>query len=205
MSSPTPTPPPEDTGFDPLVFWIQHKTKVVLLALLFVVGLATFAISEWVRTSTNNAAQALFAKASTAEEFRKVITDYPNTSAAGNAYLLLGAKLRAEGKYEESTKTLRTFIEKLPEHELVSGAWTSIAANQEAEGKVDEALATYQKVTTGYANSYSGPVAFLAQARILNAQGKTEEARRVYEQIITQFPDNVASQQASQELRRLKK
>src|SRR6218665_3392280 len=122
MSSPTPTPPAEDPGFDPLVFWIQHKTKVLLLALLLIVGLATFAISEWVRTSTNSAAQALFAKASTADEFRKVIAEYPNSTTAGNAYLMLAAKLRAEGKYEESTKTLRTFTEKLPEHELVSGA-----------------------------------------------------------------------------------
>jgi len=205
MSSPTTTTPPADTGFDPLVFWIQHKTKIVLLAVLLAVGLATFALSEYVRTKNGAAAQELFAKANSAESFRKVITDYPGTAAAGNAHLMLAEKLREEGKFDEATATLRAFLEKYPEHQLISGAWTSIAANLEAQGKVDEALATYQKVTTAYANSFSAPAALLAQARLHAAKGKPEEARRLYEQVMTQYQDNIAAQQATQEIRRLKK
>lgn len=206
MSSPTTTPAPAaDPGFDPLVFWIQHKSKVVLLAAVFVVGLTGFAVSEYLRTSTNSAAERLLASASTVEGYQKVIADYPKTVSAGNAHLLLGAKLRAEGKYDESTATLRNFIEKFPDHPLVSGGWTSIAANQEAQGQADEALATYQKVTTAYANSFSAPLALLAQARLLNAKSKTDEARRLYEQVMTQFQDNIAAQQAAQEVRQLKK
>lgn len=205
MSSPTTTTPPADTGFDPLVFWIQHKTKILLLAVLLVVGLGTFAISEYVRTKSNAAAEDLFAKADSADGFRKVIAEYPGTAAAGNAHLMLAEKLRAEGKYDESSATLRTFTEKYPEHQLISGAWTSIAANLEAQGKIDEALSTYQKVTTAYANSFSVPVALLAQARLLITKGKPEEAQRIYEQVMTQYQDNVAAQQAAQEIRRLKK
>ncbi len=205
MSSPTTTPPPADTGFDPLVFWIQHKTKIVLLVGLLVVGLATFAVSEYIRTKKNTSAQELFAKADSADAFRKVIAEFPGTAAAGNAHLKLAEKLREEGKFDESTATLRTFIEKYPEHQLISGAWTSIAANLEAQGKADEALSTYQKVSTGYANSFSAPVALLAQARMLVAQGKIEDARRLYEQVMSQYQDNIAAQQAAQEIRRLKK
>jgi tol-pal system protein YbgF len=205
MSSPTPTPPPADPGFDPLVFWIQHRTKIVLLGGLLIVGLTTFAISEIVRTRSNAASRDLFAKATTVEDFRKVVTEYPSTAAGANAHLLLAEKLREEGKFDDSAKVLQTFIEKYPTHELISGAYTSLAANLEAQGKVDDALSTYQKVSTSYANSFSVPAALLAQARILTGKEKTEEARRIYEQVMTQFPDNPAAQQAAQDLRRLKK
>ena len=205
MPSPTTTTPPADTGFDPLVFWIEHKSKLLLLAGIFVVGLATFGLSEYLRATKNAAARELLAKADSGEALRKVIAEYPGTVSAGNAHLLLGEKLRAEGKLDDSSATLRTFTEKYPEHPLLSGAWTSIAANLEGQGKVDEALSAYQKVTTAYANSFSAPLALLAQARILNAKGKSEEARRLYEQVMTQFPDNVAAQQAAQEVRQLQK
>lgn len=205
MPSPASTTPPADTGFDPLVFWIQHRNKILLLAGLFVIALGAFALSEYVRRRTNNSAQELFAAANTPEGFRKVIAEYPGTIAAGNAHLMLAEKLRQEGKLDESTATLRAFVEKYPKHPLLSGAWTSIAANLEAQGKADEALSTYQKVSTIYANTFSGPAALMAQARLFEAKGKTEEARRTYEQVMTQYQDNVAAQQAAQEIRRLKK
>lgn len=205
MSEPAPTPPPADPGFDPLVFWIQHKTKIVLLGGLLVVGLATFAISEYVRIKNKTAAQELFANANSADAYRKVIAEYPGTPAGGNAQLKLAEKLREEGKFDESTATLKSFAEKHPEHQLVSGAWTSIAANLEAQGKPDEALSTYQKVSTSYANSFSAPIALLAQARLLVGQKKNAEAERLFEQVMTQFSENVAAQQAAQEIRRLKK
>jgi len=205
MPSPTTTTPPADTGFDPVVFWIQHKSKVLLFVGLFVVALAAYAISEYVRNQRNTAAQTLLANAHSADDYRKVTADYSGTSAAGDAYLLLAEKLRAEGKYDESSAALHTFIEKYPEHPLISGAWTSLAANLEAQGKGDEALSTYQKVTTTFANSFSAPLALNSQARLLAQKGKTEDARRLYEQVMAQYQDNFAAQQAAQELRKLKK
>ena len=203
--SPTPTTTPAETGFDPLVFWIQHRSKILLLSGLFAVALAVFATSEYIRRRTNTGAQELFAAAKTPEDFRKVMAEYSGTVAAGNAHLMLAEKLRQEGKLDESTATLRAFTEKYPKHPLLSGAWTSIAANLEAQGKMDEALSTYQKVSTAYANTFSAPAALMAQARLLEAKGKAEEARRIYEQVMTQYQENAAAQQAAQEIRRLKK
>jgi len=205
MPSPATTTPPANTGFDPLVFWIQNKNKILLLVLLLVVGLGSWGISEYVRTQNNAAAQELFAKADSADAFRKVIADYPGSTVAGSAYLMLAQKLREEGKFDESSKELHTFIDKYPDHQLISGAWTSIATNEEAQGKLDDALKTYQKVSTAYANSFSAPAALLAQARIMAAKNKPEDARRIYEQVMTQYQENFAAQQAQQELHRLKK
>lgn len=205
MPSPTSTPQPTETEFDLLVFWIKHQSKILLLAGLFVVALGGYAISEYVHNQHTAAAQALLANAHTADDYRKVIADYSGSMPAGDAYLLLAEKQRAEGKLDESSATLHTFIEKYPDHPLISGAWTSLATNLEAQGKLDEALSTYQKVTTTYANSFSTPLALLAEGRILIQEGKTEDGRRLYEQLLTQYPDNFATQAAQMELRKLKK
>ncbi|EDY18384.1 Tetratricopeptide TPR_2 repeat protein [Chthoniobacter flavus Ellin428] len=205
MPSPTSTPQPAETEFDPLVFWIKHQSKILLLAGLLVVALGGYALSEYIHNKHTAAAEALLANAHSVEDYRKVIADYSGSMPAGDAYLMLAEKLRAEGKLDESSAALHTFIEKYPEHSLISGAWTSLATNLEAQGKLDEALSTYQKVTTTYANSFSAPIALLAQARILAEKGKTEDARRLYEQMLTQFPGNFAAQQAQIELRKLKK
>ena len=204
MPSPTPAPSASDTEFDPLIFWIQHRNKIVLFAGLLALALSTYAISELLQRRKLAGAQQLFAAAQTSEDFRKIITQYPGTTPAGSAYLMLAAQQRQAGKLDESSATLRAFAEQYPEHPLISGAWTSLAANLEAQGKPEEALAMYQKVSTGYANSFSAPAALMAQARLQKAT-KPDEARRLYEQVISQFSDNILAQQAAQEMRALKK
>jgi len=205
MSSPSPTTPPTETGFDPLVFWFHHQTKILILAGLFLVAMAAYGAFEWAHAHKLASSAEVFSSAKTGDDFRKIISDYSGTPAAGNAQLLLANELRSQGKLDESSSILRDFIDKYPKHELISGAWTSLAANQEAQGKTDEALATFQKVSTSYTTSYSAPVALLAEARILKTKGKTDEARRIYEQIMTQYQDNFIAQQAALENRLLKK
>jgi TolA-binding protein len=206
MSSPAePITPPIDPEFDPLAFWIQHRTKILLFTGIFLVAVASYGVAEWTRGKTLAGAQRLLGSAKTADDYRKLIAEYPTTNAAGNAHLFLAEQLRKEGKLDEASALLRTFPDKYPEHPLLSGAWTSLAANLEAQGKADEALATYQKVSTSYGASFSAPIALMAQARLLKANGKTEEAGRIYEQVIARFADNIVAQQATYENRQLKK
>src|SRR5437870_4045817 len=101
MPSPTTTTPAAETGFDPLVFWYRHKSKILLFVGLFVVALIAYGIFETVRNSRAAAAQALLASAQTADDYRKVVAEYPRSAPAGDAYLLLAQRLRAEGKYDE--------------------------------------------------------------------------------------------------------
>jgi TolA-binding protein len=205
MTSSTTTTPPADTGFDPLVFWFHHQRKILIFVGLVVVALLVYGLSEYLGMKRNGAAQTALSTAHTIDDYHKVIAEYGGTAAAGDAYLLVAAKLRAEGRIDESNKELHIFIDKYPEHQMISGAWSSLAANLEAQGKTDEALAAYQKVSTSFANSFSAPLALMAQARILAAKGKTEEARKIYEQVIAQYPGNLAGSQAQQDVRQLKK
>jgi TolA-binding protein len=204
-SSPATTTPVEDSEFDAHVFWIQHKTRILLFVGLVIAALAIYAATEYVGQRRNANAQAAYATAKTTDDFRKIAADYSGTITGGNAQLILADKLRADGKLDDSSAALRAFIEKYPSHPLISGAYTSLGANLESQGKLDEALTTYQKVSSAYANSFSAPLALLAQARVLAEKNKPDDARRVYEQIISQYQDNLVSQLAGQELRKLKK
>ncbi len=176
-----------------------------MLTALFIGALVIYGASEYLRQRRETSAEQGYARAQSATDFQKVASDFAGTVPGGNAELMLADRLRAEGKLEESSRILHTFLEKYPEHPLISGAWTSLAGNLELLGKMDEALTTYQKVSTAYANSFSAPLSLMAQARILAQQGKIEEARRLYEQVMTQYQNNIVAQRAAQELRLLKK
>ena len=207
MPTPVVTSPPAEAGFDPFVFWIQHKSKIVLFAALFVVAFGAYATSEHLRHKRAAEAEASLAAAKSADDYRKLISEYAGTASAGDAHLLLAEKLRAEGKYDESSATLHSFIEKYPEHPLLSGAWTSLAANLEAQGKADEALSTYQKISTAYRQQLqhaSRPPRAGADARPEGQDRGCTAALRAGDGAV---PGQLhfASQAASQELRKLKK
>src|SRR4030095_16123717 len=133
MPSPITAAPPPETGFDPLAFWIQHKSKILVFAGLFVVGLLTFAAFQYTQRRSREAAEQAFENAKTPEDLRKVIADHPRTVAAANAQLLLAEALRRDGKHEEAISTLRAFINQNPDHPLISGAWTSLAFSLETQ------------------------------------------------------------------------
>ncbi len=199
-----PAPPPPDE-FDPLEFWIRHRSRILLYGGLLIFAGLIYLAYWWSQTAMREkAAQSLAAAAST-EDFRKVADQYPHTTAGGNALLLLAEHQRSEGKLDDSSATLQSFLQKHPKHPLLSGAYTSLAANQEAQGKLDDALATYKKVTTGFPNSFSVAAAYLAQGRILTAQGKAEEARHAYETVIASYPESLFREEASVQLAKLKK
>lgn len=204
-SSPTETPTETEAGFDAHAFWILHKSKVLLLAALFVVALGAFGVSEWTRRKTMEESSHLLAGAKTDDDFRAVIAKYSKSMAAASAQLMLADSLRTAGNYDDSTAQLKTFMERFPTHPLASGALTSLGANQEAQGKTDEALTTYQKVISAHPTSFSAPIALLAQARLLKAQGKVDDAKRIYEQVIQQYQGTAFGQEAVSENQKLAK
>ncbi len=192
-------------GFDLLYFWDQHKTQIVIYALVLGVGALVFGIYELNQQHRAAQAQETFAHASTVEEYRQVIQDYPRSVEAGNAHLLLAGKLRAQKDYEGSLATLRDFIAVQPNHPLIDGAYLSMGATLEAQGKTSEAIDEYQQIISRFADRYSAPVAQMARANLLRSQGNIDEARRAYENVQAQFPESFFSQEAQEETRLLKK
>lgn len=186
------------TGFDPVVFWMENKSKIITYGVLLLVGLSAFGAYQ-ITTQRNRAeAEALYAKAAKPEDYRVVIQRFPHSNAAGNAMLMLAASLRSEKKYDEALATLRDFSNQLPDHPLAATGALSAATTLEMQGKLDEALDAYQQVASKYSGSYVAPAALMAQANIFTVKGKIEEAKRTYENISAQFPESVYSQQALQ-------
>jgi TolA-binding protein len=204
MTSPVDVPVPAE--FDAHAFWHKHRQQIVLGLALLVAGLLIFAISQIVTHNRNESAQRLLSEASEdAGKLAALIRQYPSTSAAGDARLMLAAALRKEKKFDESVATLREFIARSPNHPLISGAWLSLGMTYEAQGKLDEALNAYRDVAAKFPDSYSAPLAMLAQANILRTRGTTEESRRTYENLMAQFPDSLFAREAQMQLRRLPK
>lgn len=195
---------PEPVGFEPLLFWDQHKGKILLYAALLAVALISFAAYQMATQRKLAAAADQLAQASNEEDYRRLIQKFPRTTAAANAQLLLAAQLRAEKKYDESNAVLKSLLDQTPDYSLADGASLSMAANYEAQGKTSEAIETYQQISSRFAGFYSAPVAAISRANLLKATGKADEAKRAYENVLTQFPQSLLARDASRELKNLK-
>jgi len=202
---PTNTEEAVPAGFDPIVFWMENKNKVITYAALLIVGLTAFAAYQISTQHTKAASEALYAQATNPDGYRQVITKFPRSLAAGNAQLMLAGALRSDKKYDEALQTLHEFVSQFPDHPLAAGGALGIATTLESQGKIDEAFDAYQQVSVKFPASYAAPVALMAQANILAGKGKTEEAKRAYENVVSQFPESIYSQEAMQSAKLLHK
>lgn len=190
-------------GFDPMVFWEQHKSKIVLYTAIVAAVVLIFGVYQMGEQRKIAKAQELFSQAKTEAQFRNVIQTYPNSTEAGNARILMGEQLRFAKKYDESAAVLREFIAMNASHPLADGAYLSLGETLEAQGKTAEALDTYQQIISQFSDRYSAPVAQMARANIFRTQGKTDEAKRAYENVQAQFPDSFFARQAVEEAKLL--
>ena len=191
--------------FDPVEFWELNKARILAYAALIIIGLGGYGGYEWNRQTKAAKAEALFAKATTAEDFEKIQKDFPASRIGGSAMLEQAEKLRSENKLEEAATVLRDFVAKYSDHPLASGGLTSLGATYELQGKLDEALEVYQRANSAYPASYSAPSAMIAQARIWIAKDRVEEARRLYQDVQARYPGTIGARIAMQEMRFLKK
>jgi TolA-binding protein len=201
---PTAPPPSRDVALETRFFWERFKKPII--AAVIVVLLAAIAFTGYRFYSDRRAAagSAALASANTAQEYEQVIARYANTSAAGDAYILLAEAQRKERRFAEANKTLETFIAKYPKHEFVSTAKMAMAANLDSMGKTNEALVMYQQIASAYPTSYVAPLAMLSQVYILKSKNRNDDARRICETMLTQFRTSFWASEAMQQLRLLK-
>jgi len=187
------------SSFDPEVFWALHKQKIVLGAALAVLVLVCGSIYFGLQAIQTQGAERAYSAAQSVEAWQAVIREYPNSVAAGNAYLRIGVKLREDGKYSESDSTYDTFVRRFPKHPLVVNGYMGLAANAESEKNPDKALEYWKQVATLFGNSFQAPMALLNEARIITAKGQLKEAQALYESIVQRFPESTAAGIASRE------
>ena len=194
----TETPRPI-SSFDPEVFWALHKQKIVLsaaLGILILVCVSAYVGLQYVQTQN---AEKAYSAARSIEAWQALIRQFPNSVAAGNAYLRIAAKLAEDGKYSESDTNYETFIRQFPKHPLVVIGYMGLAANAEQEKNPDKALEYYRKIVALFGTSFQTPIALYHEARVTAARGQLKEAQTLYESIVQRFPESTAAGIASRE------
>ncbi|HHY83934.1 MAG TPA: tetratricopeptide repeat protein [Verrucomicrobia bacterium] len=128
------------------------------------------------------------------EAFVGVATEYPGTSAAGQALLLAGARYFAAGNYTEALNQFEKFLSEHGHSDLAGQAVYGRAAVLEATGKRDEALKAYREIVERRPNENVAPLARLAVGRLYEDQGRYEEALQQYQQLLQQGFGAIASE-----------
>lgn len=195
-NEPRPAAPPHATvpevpqEFDLLAFWIQHQKLIVRLLIAALLGVAIWGAFLYKDYRRRAGSENALATATTAEDYRKVVTDWAGTAAAGTAYVRLAEELRKESKPKEAASALREYLDKYQTHPLRVPAAHALAASLETAGELDAALVAYQNFATAHGRSAFAPLGLIGQARVLAALGKPDEARQILETVGMQFPGN---------------
>lgn len=189
--------------FDPEIFWALHKQKVVIGALALVLVLLGGSIYFGLQAVKAQKAEAAYAAADTIEGWQAVIREFPDSIAAGNSYLRIGAKLREDSKYPESDTAYESFVHHFGKHPLLVAGYMGLAANAESENHPDKAIDEYKLVATQFNTSYMAPMALFQQACLAEAKGELKEAQQLFESIVRRYPESSFSGEAGHRAGRL--
>ena len=170
----------EPTAFEQNL--LKHKSKLILVGVLAVVGTLGYWGWRILRDTKHNTAAVAFTRASTVEELKKVAGEYSGQSAAGNALLLAAQNLSAE-KPAEALALLREFLSQNAEHPLRDLAAWRVAEYTAATGDAAAAEKEYQAVAQA-ATPFSG-LALLRLGDVKWGAGEIEPAKEFYDKILT--------------------
>ncbi|PWU08220.1 MAG: hypothetical protein C5B47_05020 [Verrucomicrobia bacterium] len=180
------------------LFWEKHKRRVLIGAMILGVLAIGAAVSLIWDYHVRSASTTLFARASTSEQLKTIISKYPSSNAAANALLLLAADQRSLGNLAESNATYQKFLKQFPKHSLIGGAAVGLAENALIGGRVEEGISQLQTVAVKYPTSYAASYALYTEANLLVFQpGQVAEAQKQLRNLKQQFPDSVSAQQAT--------
>jgi predicted negative regulator of RcsB-dependent stress response len=166
-----------------VAFWLAHKSETQ--------NDANYALSKLVsRSGGPSAAEP------TADEYLKVVSDYPDTDAAQRALLLAAGDLFTQGKYEAAQAQFQKFVQQYNSSPLVSQAALGVAACLDAQGKTNDAVSAYDGVIGRYPSQNVVPQAKLSLARLQEAQGKFKEAKTAFEELTHSVGGTIGSEAA---------
>jgi len=140
----------------------------------------------------------------TPADYLNVADAHPGTPAAGQAMLLAGGALFAEGKFAEAQTQFQRFNREYPGNPFTSQALLGIATCLDAQGKAEEAARAYKEAVDRYPSANTASQAKFGLARNYEAQGKLDQARTLYEEISKAEPYSFVGNEAVMRLEALK-
>lgn len=187
----------EPSGFEQTL--VQHKSKIILVAVLGVAGSLGYWGYKLYKEATNKSAAVAFVRASTPEDLRKVASEHAGKPAAGSA-LIYEAHLASADKPTEAAALLKEFLDKYPDHPLRSTASYRRAEYLSASGDKDGATKAFEEVASG--DSAEAGFALLRLGDIHWAGGNVDKAKEYYTRLTSTAPfsGSPARQEAQQRI-----
>ena len=171
----------------------SNKKHVIIVILVGAIALSAFLVSREIATEKHLAAAEAYSQAASSrkvEDLDKVIADYPNSIAAGDAMLTKAELAITSGKSEDARITLLAFIEKHKDHPRHSQGLFAFGNLYQVAGENEKAASYYDRVLKEDPDSELAPFAMIRQGDLLLADGKAEEARQKYESIMSTYRGN---------------
>src|SRR4051794_913534 len=189
---------PAASSFDLFAFWSLHRTKIIYGAVVLALVLVVLGIITGYQAIQKQKAETAFAAAEATGDWQSVISQYPGSIAAGNAYLRLAAKLAGDSKYSESDNAYESFLRQNGNHPLLVNAYMGLAQNAENEKNLDRAIQDYAQVVKQFGTSYLAPLAVFNQGRLTREKGQLKEARELFEKVVQNYPGSFVASLAGQ-------
>ncbi|MBV9671323.1 MAG: tetratricopeptide repeat protein [Verrucomicrobia bacterium] len=202
-SQPAAEPTPGAFSFDPEIFWAVHKQKIIVGAVFAALVFLAATIYIGFQTVRNQKAAEAYTASDSVKGWQSVISKFPGSTAAGNAWLRIGTELREKGKYQESDSAYDNFVKQFSKHPLLVNGYMGLAANAEIEKNVDRALEYYRQISSRFGNSYQAPMALFNEARLTEARNLGRDAQRLYETVVERYPQSAIAGFAGKEAERL--
>ncbi len=137
------------------------------------------------------------------ETFRKILTDFPNSSVAPQAAYLLGNALSERKDWDGAIKAYQDFLARYGANRLlVPLVYQRMAHAQLAQGKLDEAEKTLTAIVQ-MANAPNKDHALYELGRIDELLNRPEGALAHYQQIVKDHPSSPFATEASVRIKTL--
>jgi predicted negative regulator of RcsB-dependent stress response len=180
------------------IFLDKHQAKIIILAIILVIGAAVYVVQKGIEQSGEETAGALLAKAEDISDLQGVVKNHDGTAAAYSAKVLLADKQWEDGQQDDAVATLKAFIEGGGGHPALPNAKASLASKLLAQGKQDEAAEMFRDLTEDPETRFLAPYAWISLGDIEAAKGNTEAAAKAYGMVETEFPGSSFSRDATQ-------
>ena len=173
----TPTPIAEiDHGPSKLdQFLDQHTSKLIIGAILIALGVIGYVIYSGLARAKAEEAGAAVISAEDASDYQDVIKNWPETTSAESAMLLL-ADVQWDDSQSDAIQTLRDFLSNHPEHPAAPTAKVSLGLRLVGQGNNSEAITLLTEVADDPNSSYIAPLASITLGDIAKASGDTAQA-----------------------------
>lgn len=173
------------------IFFEKNLKLLILALLLTIVAAAVFVIMRQLSTAKAQEAGNALVAAESPEALRKVTADYPNSTSALSAQMILAEQLWKEGKEEEALQAYRSLETSGEDHPAVADARFALATIERSKGNLKEAEELFEKTLSNNDAKHLHPLTLIALGDLAKLAGNDEKAKGYYDRKIEDYGDYI--------------